>query len=290
MISKESRRVIFFFVQLSAVSVFLGRAWQHLFWDAPLRALLWDESIMAKPVKLIIGMEWGAYLKHPNADACIQGIIVGFGVLYLLGLASAWYGKGGRRTNFFLLAGSLSLIFLAMLYCKEKFLTAGQFFEYTLQFSSPMFLYALLKGFKIEELIIWMKIAIALTYISHGLYALGIYPIPGNFVEMTINILPLSESNAIRFLNIAGVMDMVVAVLIFFPNKIAQWALLYATLWGLLTALARIVGHFDVGLPMDSFLHWAYHTVYRFPHALIPLAVFLWIKERENPLTLEQQN
>lgn len=284
MISKESRSVIFLFVQLSALSVFLGRAWQHLFRDAPFRALLWDESIMAKPVKFILGMEWGAYLKHPNADTYIQAIIVGFGVLYVLCLLSAWHGKGAKRSNFFLIVGSFALTLLAMLYCKEKFLTAGQFFEYTLQFSSPIFLYALLKGVKIEELIIWMKIAIALTFVSHGLYALGIYPIPGHFVEMTINILPFSESSAITFLNIAGAMDMLVAVLIFFPNKIAKWALLYATIWGLLTALARIVGHFDFGLPLDSFLQWAYQSVYRFPHALIPAVVYLYVKEQKQDL------
>ncbi len=277
----EQKQVIFVLIQLSCVSVFIGRAWQHLFRDAPFRALLWDEAIMSKPVQWILGMEWGEYLKHPSADSTIQSIIIAFGILYLIAAAAALYGKGQKRTNFFLLTGSLGLIFLAMLYCKEKFLTAGQFFEYSLQFSSPIFLYLFLKGIGLKELIFWMKVAIALTFVSHGLYALGIYPIPGNFVEMTMNILPIGQTNAILFLNIAGALDILVAILIFLPQPIAKWAVLYATIWGLLTALARVVGHFDFGLPFESILEWLYATVYRLPHAAIPVAVYLYLKEFE---------
>ena len=50
------------------------------------------------------------------------------------------------------------------------------------------------------ETVLYLKIAIALTFSAHGLYAIGYYPQPGVFVDMLINILHFSETTAKDFL------------------------------------------------------------------------------------------
>jgi len=33
-------------LRISCCCLLVGRAWQHLFWDAPFRAFLWDEHLL----------------------------------------------------------------------------------------------------------------------------------------------------------------------------------------------------------------------------------------------------
>ena len=119
-------------------------------------------------------------------------------------------------------------------------------------------------------MILFLKIAIALTFTCHGLYAAGYYPRPGQFVDMTINILHTSEKNAILFLNIAGLLDFAISILIFIP-KFSRMALIYAVVWGGLTALARLVANFYWENLEHTFGFWFWEMLYRAPHALIPL-------------------
>ena len=259
----------------SAASVFLGRAYQHLFHDAPFRALLWDETIMSSIVRRALVVQWDTYLRDPVYDQYIVKMIIGFGIFYLICFGWTLIVGIKKHASAILLFGALLLVFLAGLYCKEKFYSPAQFFEYTLQFSSPVFLYCYLRKLKQESLIMLMKVGIALTFISHGLYALGVYPVPGYFVQMTMDILPFTEAHAHTYLKLAGVMDIVISVLIFTRGKWAKLALWYAFVWGGLTALARIVAHFEMDTPLMSLHLWGYATVYRAPHFLIPLAVLV---------------
>ena len=71
-------------------------------------------------------------------------------------------------------------------------------------------------------MILIMKVAIAVTFISHGLYALNYYPRPGHFTEMVMDILGVKEATAILFLNVAGILDFVIAVGIFIKGKIVD--------------------------------------------------------------------
>lgn len=263
------------FLQLlsfSAIAVFLGRAYQHLFHDAPFRAILWDETLMGEAVGRIFNVSWDVYLRDPKYDLMIMNLIFGFGLVYLLGTLISFF-KRKSALNYFLIFGSFCLMFLAYLYCKEKFYTPAQFFEYSLQFGSPLFLFLVIRESFKEHLILFMKIAIALTFVSHGLYALGIYPVPGNFVQMTLNILPVQEKQAIQFLALAGILDIVISILIFVPGKLSRYALIYAIIWGALTAFARIVANFEFENMLASVHQWLHQSVYRFPHFLIPMAV-----------------
>jgi hypothetical protein len=49
-------------------------------------------------------------------------------------------------------------------------------------------------------------------------------------------------------------------------------------IWGSLTTLARTYAHFHADFPWDSLFQWLPHTLYRVPHAGLPL--FLLLREK----------
>lgn len=280
----NQRNLLFRLIQLATVAVFFGRAYQHLFWDAPYRSVLWDEVWMSGIVESLSSMSWEEFITSSVIDERIQSSIRLTGWFYLIaGFVALFIKKVPRVLTYLLLIGSFLLVLLAALYCKEKFYSLGQFFEYSLQFLSPIFLFLLSKPSAIisDKMIWWMKVATALTFTCHGLYAVNFYPLPGLFVEMTINILGVGEQTARQFLLGAGIMDFITSVLIFFPYRVSKYALLYMFLWGLATALARIWAHFYIDYPWECLHQWWQETFYRFCHFLIPLVIFLYYRYHE---------
>lgn len=279
-----ARPYLFLLVKMAAVSVFLGRAWQHIRWDAPYRALLWDEAWMKAPVEAMLGISWREYVSSNVVDAFIDGLVSATGWFYLLcALAALFIGRLGRVGRAILWIGAANLIFLAALYCKEKFLFIGQFFEYTLQWGAPAMLAIISKAPEKEwspRFVLAVKVAIALTFTCHGLYAVGFYPRPGNFLEMVMNILPLNETGAIHFLNTAGALDFALSIALFLPGRFPFFALAYASFWGLATSIARFWAYFHLEYWDSALLQWLHEAVMRFPHFLIPLALLLCLAGR----------
>lgn len=264
-------------LKISTVLLFLGRAYQHIVWDAPYRAFLWDEGMLKDVVESVFSTTWNEYVTSPSAASNTSVLIKIIGVFYLLCAIITMFIRPRMKKlgTLFLIGGSIGLFILAFLYCKEKFFHVGQFFEYTVQFMSPVLLYMLLfTTVDFKRIRVIALIAIALTFSCHGLYAIGYYPRPGNFVDMTLNILSVSESSAHLILKIAGVLDFIVAVAIFIP-RISYAALIYAFVWGGLTAIARLAGHFYIDFLGNTFSQWTWEMLIRLPHALIPLFVMI---------------
>ncbi|MEX0988603.1 MAG: hypothetical protein WD052_14080 [Bacteroidales bacterium] len=256
--------------------LFAGRAWQHLFWDAPFRTLFWDQQIMEGIVLFLGGGSWQEYVTSENTDRFIQMITFGFGVFYsLMAMLTLLVPGRLKSVKWLYIIGSVSLSFLAVLYCKEKFYHAGQFFEYTIQFLLPLFfIYSIAHKADLSKLNLVLKIAIALTFTAHGLYATGIYPQPGVFVDMVIHILHVEEPFSKSFLRVAGVLDFLLSIAIFIP-RVSRYALIYALIWGGLTALARTWANFYWDFPLASLHQNLYETVYRLPHMFVPMAALL---------------
>ncbi len=284
---------------ISCVGLFLGRSWMHVMWDAPFRTIFWDENLLQSFIESNTAFTWNEYVTSPVVDQFIQNLIVGFGWFYLI-CAFASVGSYKLRhkprsivavsLQFILWLGAISLIILAALYCKEKFFSIGQFFEYSCQFLSPVFLIFLLRdSITRDRLIRLLKIAIALTFTCHGLYAIGFYPRPGLFVDMTINILHVNEANAVRFLNLAGILDFVISILIFVP-RFAKPALFYAVLWGSATAIARVAANFYWSNLEHTFGYWFWEMLYRLPHALVPVLVLYLLSSKGNTSQLGQNS
>lgn len=268
---------------LSSLLIFWGRGYQYFFWDHPLRVLLWDETLMRPVVEVFLGISWLEFAASPAVDHFISGLGRAIGIYWVLaGIASALLLRWNNRWLRSIIAVGCSLLFLhALLETKDRFYQLPQFFEHAIQIGTGLALVGYAKGKKSpERLLIWLKVLIATTFAAHGLYALGVYPLPARFVVMTNLSLGLSEGAARQFLFVAGWLDLIVAVGIFL-SKSARWCLLYAVVWGLLTALARTVTGFDVDRPLETLHQSWYQTLFRLPHGLIPLAAYSLNKARK---------
>ncbi|WP_299211513.1 hypothetical protein [uncultured Aquimarina sp.] len=276
--AKDQTQLIF---KISVFLIFIGRAWQHLFWDAPYRSFFWDESLLKPIIEGVFNTSWQEYATSDRTDQMIQNGIKINGFLYLIAAISALAIKKTTvrwfRIPIFL--GGCSLVILTILLTKEKFYHTAQFFEHSIQFGLPfVLLYSYSKELHYKSLAFIFKVLIAFTFFSHGLYAFGFYPVPGKFIDMTIQIFGFSETTAIFFLYIAGILDFILAILIFIP-KVQVYALWYAVVWGLLTAMARIVANFYWDFALQSIHQNLYEVLYRIPHGLTPLLVILLLKK-----------
>lgn len=274
-------------LKISVFLIFIGRAWQHLFWDAPYRSFFWDESLLKPVIESLFDMTWQEYATHTSTDDFIQNIIRGNGILYLVAaLATITIQEAIKRwQKICILIGGISLVILTLLMTKEKFYHAAQFFEHSIQFGLPFFLLRYNKfPDQFKQNIFILKVLIAFTFFSHGLYAFGTYPVPGKFIDMVIQIFGCSEGVAVTFLYIAGILDFIIAVLIFIP-RISVYALWYAVLWGLLTALARIVANFYWDFALQSIHQNLYQVLYRLPHGLVPFIVIYMLKTSKKVTT-----
>ena len=267
-------------IWLSSLAVLLGRAWQHLFQDAPYRALLWDESWMGGIIRILGWESWDQYITSSGADHGIDILIGSIGLVLLLSflITLFWRISAHWLRQIFWLISGLILVVLAFLYTKEKFYAIGQFFEYSLQFGSVLLLWSFFRHKWIpRQFILTVKVAIALTFVCHGLYAIAHYPRPGNFVDMCIQFFGMSEAGAHQFLWYAGFFDFVAAALIFVPSRlISNIGLGYCVIWGGMTAFARLFANYygqEVGEWLFTYLP---ETLYRFPHFLVPLGLMVW--------------
>jgi len=277
---KEIKQKSFRILKWSLLAVFVGRAWQHLFWDAPFRAFFWDEDLLKPIVESVFNNDWTAYVTSARVDQNIQSLTVAFGVLYLLcAFLVLRFNLKSKISKTLLIAGGIGLLFLSYLNMKEQFYRYGQFFEYSLQFSLPFLLVYYQKELIQKNLEIILKILVAIVFISHGLYAVGYYPIPGQFIGMIITIFGCSQETALQVLLVAGILDFLVGVLIFVP-KLSRYALIYACIWGLLTSFARIVSGFYMDFIWQSIHMNLYETIYRLPHGLIPLMLLYMRSEK----------
>lgn len=261
----------------AVAAMLIGRAWQHIFWDAPYRSLLWDEELMAGALQSL-GIIWEEYITNPETDLWIRKVIKSIG-LYLLAAAAALYFIAKSKLARCLLGSSGILIFmLSLFYWKEHFYQVAQVMELAAQYCSPFILLAFLKNdYELsKQNDLFTRIAIALTFFGHGLYALGYYPIPVHFMSMTMEILGTNEEMSILFLKIAGVLDILVCIGLFLPKRWRKAALMYALIWGALTALARIFANVYLDYFSATVMQWGHETLMRFPNFLLPLFL-LWV-------------
>jgi len=282
-----SKNTVLFLLKLSCFCVFIGRAYEHLFWDAPFRSLLWDQKLLSPIVEGVFNTNWKDYVTSPFADKTIQTIMKINGAFYAIcAIVSLSIHENSKKFFKVILGtGGVFLFFLALLLTKSKFYHVSMFFEHSIQFGAPFVLLYLLKVKQdFTKLVMPLKVIIALTFVSHGVYAIGtVYPLPGNFVTMTLNILPVTENLAKSLLYVAGLLDFVAAILIFVP-KVSRVALLYAAFWGIVTAFARVLSGLTYEVSLLTLHQYLFATVYRIPHGLIPFicfAILTYLKDRK---------
>lgn len=278
--NKHSQQAVFFFLlKFSIITVFLGRAVQYMFWDAPYRTLLWDQEIIEPIISSVFKIEWTEWASSSNVDEAIQNLIHYTGILFFLNaVAILFYSKKRAHLKFIIYPGIFCLLMLAALETKEKFYNIGQFFEHASQFGAPIIFIGFVDGWLTKTSTVnFIKVAVGLTFFCHGLYAINYYPRPGSYVDMYINTLGISENLAHNLIFIAGIVDLALPFL-FLIKKLDNYTLLYACFWGIVTAFARTTSGFDYIFPLESLNQVWYTSVYRLGHGLLPLSAF-YLKE-----------
>lgn len=264
--------------QFASFAVFAGRGWQHLIWDSPFRTLLWDERLLRGVIEGVVGISWQDYITDLRVDQGIQYLGQGFGILYIgAAIAVLAIRKVPRISRIIIFLGAAGLILLSLLEWKEHFFRIGHLLEHSLQWSAPLLFLFTYNRNTLPVRAYWLsKVAAAATFVGHGFYALNWHPRPGHFVQMTMNILGLSETASAQLLVVMGYLDLVAAILIFVRIKrlaLAGWS--YMVFWGAATAMARLWTNWQNPF-MDHILkHWLPESLLRFPHFLVPLAVLL---------------
>lgn len=269
----------FFIIQICAFLIFIARAYQFYFFGAPFRAILWDESLMSPIVENIFNTPWYDYATSSKTNKGIANLTLFFSItLFVSAFVSLfWKQIPYVKLKKSIIGFSLFILFiLGVCMVKDKNYDFLQFFELTIQFAAPLVLF-FTKDFETlnkQKLIFWLKVSIALTFIPHGIFAMGFIYVPGHFIDMTIKILGVSETHARQLLFAVGLLDVIAAIFLFIP-KLVKPAFIYIIIWGILTALARIVAGFNSDFFLNSIHHFSYLTVYRLPHGLLPLATLM---------------
>lgn len=261
----------------STVVFLLGRSYQHFFMEGAYRALFLDEAIFRGIQSIFSDQSWLAFVNSPRTDAGILVFTRMLAWIWTLTALALVFHRRLPRPMLWVLPGLSSLGLLV--YGAAEYLDSGyqwaQWIEHSAQMAMPLLCAFFLRRGASASWSMAARAAVGLTFLGHGLYALGYYPVPGHFVYMTTEITRLSDEAARDVLLIAGLLDLLALVLVFVP-RLDRYALLYCVVWGFLTALARPFAYL-----LFNHLFWitAHQTVFEFvvrvPHFMLPLVVLL---------------
>lgn len=263
-----------FVLRLAAFSCLAGWGWVHYYWEGPYGALFWDENLYRLAERM--GVSWETFVGSGANDGVVQTLIGQMYWLYLVAAILTLTVRRGARIQMGLLllsSGLLAMVAYAKYLAVECQLP--MLVEFGGQVLSPTILVlAMAFGARHRITVMVAGLAVFMTFAGHGAYAIGWWPIPGVFYGMITKILSVDHQTAERLLFAAGALDFAVCVALFFSIT-RRPAVLYAALWGLLTALARPLAGMDFSLHYwgaDQFVHEA---VLRGPHFLLPLYLYL---------------
>lgn len=268
-------------LRIGVCACFGGWAWQHLRWSAPYDAMLWHPDYFGWLADRI-GVTWDEYIAQVMTDRRIRLGVRMTGVVYLVLACFAFTAK--RRSVFqqtCLAIGSLLLAILA--YC--KYVDAGYamptLVEHGGQVLIPVVLILALRlGQRHRATLAVAMFAFWTTFAGHGIYAAGIAPTPGRFYGLVHATLGLGPESSDLLLKTAGILDFVVCFGAIVP-PLRRFCFAYATVWGLLTALARPVAGMSLEADWwgaDQFLHEA---ILRAPHACLPLFLYFAFRSKQ---------
>lgn len=263
-------------LKLSVSFILIGKGYEYLFWDTPIRAYFTSYPHLGGLFDLM-GWDWHNYINNLFYDNLymIIGKIIAF--LYIITAIVIWVKQLFKLTRFLLISSSIICIFFYLSYWKEHFFQIGFLLESSIQMFTPLIYYLYIKN-KINTLKLeWiLKILVATTFVGHGLYAIGFHPTPGHFIDMVIYITGADEPSARVLLSMAGVIDFAIAILLLvFKLETIYPVLYYFIFWGLWTSFARLLSGFSMSISWFSFHQEWFKVCYRLGHAFIPYALLI---------------
>jgi len=273
---RDGDQLLRLILRLGAFLCFAGWTWVHLYWEAPYGVLVWQDTTYE--IASRFGISWEEFVGTGADDGTVQKWMARVGWLYL---ACTIMALTVRQRSWLQIAvlvlgsGLLTVLSYAKYVSSQRQLP--MFVEHGGQMLMPILLVmALALGVRHRITRATAIVALVMTFVGHGSYAIGWWPTPANFYAMTSVILKVDYETARILLRTAGVLDLLVCVGIFLPY-VRRPAAAYAALWGFVTAMARPMAGMSMGLyywGADQYLHEA---VLRAPHWMIPLYLYcLW--------------
>ncbi|MEO1436775.1 MAG: hypothetical protein AAFV80_14650, partial [Bacteroidota bacterium] len=233
-------------LQINATLLCIGLVGLFAIGHSPFRSILWDESIWKGLVESIFGISWSDYvtgtfpIQLTRLFEIVSILFLAFGGWCCWSKPSNW----GRR---FLWVSAWLILILALWNWRSQAWRFPQLLEHGARVGSLFLIVGVFyEQWSRSRVIRFSEILVAATFVGHGLFALGWWPRPGHFVDMTIVLMQVSEDQAILFLQLVGWLDLITAVMILFRLPGSGLALWYMVFWGFATALARVVTNFYV--------------------------------------------
>lgn len=206
------------------------------------------------------------------------------GCFLLLSIAISFFIPNRRLCKWLWLVGALFLAFIHGTNWITNNRGVGVFLEHASQVGLPVLLFLIAQSKPEATVTRVALILIAMTFIFHGLFAIGLpssipwlnHPTPDHFKLMTRECLGLeSEKSVQTILLAAGVLDLIAAAAIFFP-RLRKAGLIYMIIWGFFTALARPVTYVELDNLGASLGEWIPEFLVRTPHWGLPLGLLGW--------------
>lgn len=260
-------------MRLACSALFAARAWLYCMNIGPLSTFFWHQKWLEGPMERWFALPWVDYASYSEPFILHVQHLMGF--LFAVCAVACWWVKPGRVwVNGLVGAGAAMLIPYWLLRWIDQDFQLPMMLEHFLQWGTPVLL-ILYKRMSPQQ---WWRLGAVFcgaTFIGHGLYALGwTVPRANGFINLTTAILHLSEANAVRFLTVVGILDIVVVAMLL-VRRLRTLALAYMAFWGLATAMARIIAHYTPAEKYYGLHPWLAETVVRFPHGLVSLAILL---------------
>jgi hypothetical protein len=231
--------------------------------------MIWNESLCS-PIIEFFGLEWKNYL-NSNAPDHLFNVMTKLTISIFSICSITLFTIQKTFRTLFLWMTTIVLFLLALASAWEQNFRIGMLLEHCIQFGTPALFLLSPQSLRTSRIGLLL---IALTFLGHGLYAIGFYPQPGYFVDMFINTIQVNEFTAKTLLKSAGILDIVLIPPLFHP-KLRRYALIYFTIWGFLTAFARVWANVYEDFFFENLHQWGWQFILRIPHGLIPLAFLM---------------
>jgi hypothetical protein len=269
---------------LSAFCVLIGRGYEYLFWDSPIRVLMWRQDWMESIVNLF-DYSWEEYASSPTMDKIFNLFSRTIAWLFIISSIAIFFIKSNKKADLMVTISFVFILFVYILLYIDNFSRIGYLIEHSIQIGAVLMPVLYFKErISQKTLLIIIQWLVALTFIGHGLYATAYYPVPGEFVDMLYYVFKFEEKTALSFLYIVGIIDIIFGIYILLPFPILQKLkyltysiLFYLAFWGIITGFARIYTGFAMSITIDSFHEEFYKFVFRIPHGLYPFIIFYYI-------------
>ncbi len=268
-----SRRSVRILLGLALAALCLGRGFEH--WGSAKTlylSFLQDEALLASWLPSLLGSSWEDYVNSETLERFGRSVSwLGGAWLIATALALPW-----RRVSQPLILGSVGILTIAAILVARQRFPLPELLEAGIQIGLPLSYWLHLRGHDAFAKRLSLA-SVAACFAGHGLYAVGLYPVPGHFIDYMIDFLGASQTQALSALFVVGTLDLLAAVALFLPS-LRRPALIYCAAWGLLTALARLSPaiwplwmpeNLPILLPM---------TLWRLAHALFPLALLFIVR------------